>query len=377
MSIVKDTKGKFVRVGEWLCVRNGRVYGVKKVRGKTVRQVAPIQGLAALDGRGRPTAELKRWVKRWGEGLENAPYYDERGGKKVPTIGELFDAYVVFAEQEFLSNGSPAPSTLSKYKSSFDIFVRTCGLSRSDLITSITRERIDLFVSESLARGLIPLTVYGNLRNIRSFFGAWVMERYAAKGWEVTLPNFPRRRGKLTAQKVYQRPPEELRERTMQWYRSMEKDNPMIWVAASLMLQFGMRNCDAARLKWENIVREDGKWVLGYTPKKTKNSSGRRVHCAMSDAFYERLRANGGKGEYVIDGALTAFEKINVYMFGLGWKPPQYYKRAYELRKMCIDRIYRTYGVEAAVQVSGDDIKTILRFYADPSRANMEAIDIE
>ena len=374
MSVIKDTKGKFVRIGEWLCVRNGRVYGVKKVRGKTVRQVAPIQGLAAIDGKGRPTAEVKRWVRRWGKGLENAPYYKE--GKRVPTIGEFFDAYVEFAEQEYLSNGSPAPSTLAKYRSSFDIFVRTCGLSRSDSLASITRDRMDAFVSESLARGLIPLTVYSILKQVRSLFGAWVMERYAARGWEVVMPNFPRRRGKLTAAKVYQRPPEKLRERTMDWYRALERSDPMAWAAASLMLQFGMRNCDAARLKWEDIVREDGKWVLGYTPKKTRNSSGRRVHCAMSDAFYERLRANGGKGAYVLERAESAFKQINASLFDLGWKPPQYHKRAYELRKMCIDRIYRTYGVEAAVQVSGDDIKTILRFYADPSRANMATIDI-
>ncbi len=41
MSVIKDTNGKVVRIGEWLCVRNGRVYGLKKVGGKTVRQVAP------------------------------------------------------------------------------------------------------------------------------------------------------------------------------------------------------------------------------------------------------------------------------------------------------------------------------------------------
>lgn len=373
---VKDTKGKFVRVGEWLCVRNGRAYGVKNVRGKTVRKAAPIQGLAAIDGRGRPTAELKKWVRRWGEGLENAPYFEGQTGAKVPTLEELYKAYVELCELEFLSNGSPVPSTVEKYKNSFTRIVRVCGIGMGEKITAITRERLDSFIAESLAQGIKPVTVYSTLMCLRGFFSKWAIERYATRGWEVVCPNIPRRRGKLATMKTYQRPPLELRERTMEWYRALERSRPMAWAAASLMVQFGMRNCDAERLRWEDIVREEGRWVLGYTPKKTKNSSGRRVHCVMSDAFYERLRAAGGKGPRVIENAAKMFAKINSDMEDLGWRPPEYYKRSYELRKMCVDRIYSTFGLEAAVQVSGDDPKTIIRYYADPSRANMMAVDI-
>ena len=67
--------------------------------------------------------------------------------------------------------------------------------------------------------------------------------------------------------------------------------------------------------------------------------------------------------------AVGAFRRINAEMRHLGWVPPEWHKGAYELRKMCIDRIYREFGAEAAVQVSGDDIRTVCRFYADPSRA--------
>ena len=47
------------------------------------------------------------------------------------------------------------------------------------------------------------------------------------------------------------------------------------------------------------------------------------------------------------------------------------HKGAYELRKICIDHVYQKYGAEMAVSISGDDIRTITRYYADPSRPNI------
>ena len=41
-------------------------------------------------------------------------------------------------------------------------------------------------------------------------------------------------------------------------------------------------------------------------------------------------------------------------------------KACYELRKFCIDTIYRSLGAEAAVAISGDRLETIMKYYADP-----------
>ena len=46
-----------------------------------------------------------------------------------------------------------------------------------------------------------------------------------------------------------------------------------------------------------------------------------------------------------------------------------------ELRKLCIDAVYRALGAEAAVQISGDNIATVLKYYADPNRGR-EAVDV-
>ena len=42
-------------------------------------------------------------------------------------------------------------------------------------------------------------------------------------------------------------------------------------------------------------------------------------------------------------------------------------KGAYELRKICIDHVYQRFGAEMASAISGDDIRTVTRYYADPA----------
>jgi hypothetical protein len=52
------------------------------------------------------------------------------------------------------------------------------------------------------------------------------------------------------------------------------------------------------------------------------------------------------------------------------------HKGAYELRKICIDHVYQKYGAEMAVSLSGDDIKTITKYYADPAQPNIGAVRV-
>jgi len=372
---MKSTGGKFVRIAPYLAQRNGRVYGVKKFQNKIIRAVAPVQGLAAVDSRGRATKALKDWVKRWVEGIENAPYFAKAGGSSIPGFGDIIQAYIEIADLEYRTNGTPVPSTVQHNVLALRRVMRDAGLGDKDKITALTRSVLDGALAKMLADGAQVVSAFSNLNNIRGLWAKWCLERYRARGWHIEVPEFPTKRGKLHIN-TYRRPPEELRVKTMAWYKALEESEPMMWVACSMMLQFGMRNYDVACLEWSDIVREGDRWVLGYQPHKTRNSSGRRVHAVMSDGFYERLRKAGGKGELVLEGAEGVFDRVNVQMRELGWKPPEYFKGAYELRKMCIDRIYRDYGAEAAVQVSGDDIKTVCRYYADPSRATMVAMDM-
>ena len=46
------------------------------------------------------------------------------------------------------------------------------------------------------------------------------------------------------------------------------------------------------------------------------------------------------------------------------------------LRKICIDHVYQKFGAEMASSISGDDIRTVTRYYADPSVVNMVGIRV-
>lgn len=365
---LRKTEGRFVRIGDCLYVRNGRLYGVKTVKGKMVRAVAPLRGLEAYDGRGRPTAAAKRWVRQWGDQLIAEAERPAEEKRTVPSLDELVGLYEEIAGIEFELNGTPRPSSVNVATKSFRLVVRTCGLRGCDQVTALDRAHLDAYAAAALAKGTKPVSVFAHLAHVRSVFSRWALERYRARGLAVAQPEFPKKRGRRE-EKVYNRPPEALRERTLAWYRELEVKEPQAWVAASLMLQFGMRNGDVGRLTWDAFAPEGERVVLSYKPQKTSVSSGRRVRCVMSAAFYERLRAAAGAGRRVVEDSVAVFARINAEMRALGWVPPEFTKGAYELRKMCIDRIYREFGAEAAVQVSGDDIRTVCRYYADPSRA--------
>ena len=64
---------------------------------------------------------------------------------------------------------------------------------------------------------------------------------------------------------------------------------------------------------------------------------------------------------------------MNRQLRALGFKGS---KASYELRKICIDHVYQRFGAERATSISGDDIKTISRYYADPSKPNIGNVRI-
>jgi hypothetical protein len=67
------------------------------------------------------------------------------------------------------------------------------------------------------------------------------------------------------------------------------------------------------------------------------------------------------------------FMRLNQKMRDMGFNGP---KGAYELRKICVDHVYQKFGAEMAVSISGDDIKTITYYYADPAQPNIGDIRV-
>ena len=96
-----------------------------------------------------------------------------------------------------------------------------------------------------------------------------------------------------------------------------------------------------------------------------------RVCWPIHDDIWARLDEYGGWSG--LDVTSGTFEDINRDLRALGFRGS---KAAYELRKICIDHVYQKFGAEMAVSISGDDISTITRYYADPAQPNVYNIRV-
>ena len=161
----------------------------------------------------------------------------------------------------------------------------------------------------------------------------------------------------------YVRPGGEMLARVKAWYERQTSEH---WFAATMM-----RNGDVLRLTKDNFVEKDNQHYLSYTPHKTALSSGRRVYWPIHASIWQKYEDYGGLDG--LDVTDSTFDEINSDMRTMGFHGQ---KGAYELRKICIDHIYQKYGAEMAVSISGDDIKTISRYYADPAQPNIGAVRV-
>ena len=130
-------------------------------------------------------------------------------------------------------------------------------------------------------------------------------------------------------------------------------------------------NGDVLRLREENFVKKDERHYLNYTPHKTELSSGRRVYWPIHEDIWRKFEDYGGV--QCLDVTEETFDDINRELRMLGFRGS---KGAYELRKICIDHVYQRFGAEIAVSLSGDDIKTITRYYADPAQPNIGTVRV-
>ena len=144
----------------------------------------------------------------------------------------------------------------------------------------------------------------------------------------------------------------------------------MLWYVATMMLEFAMRNGDIERLTRDNFIESNGRVYLNYMPHKTANSSGRTIRWPIHSEIWKLFEIIKPWNNPITE---SIFSKLNNSMRALGFTGT---KGAYELRKICIDHVYQNYGAEMATSISGDDIKTIIRYYADPTQPNLGEIRI-
>lgn len=293
----------------------------------------------------------------------------------VPTITKMVKVYVDSATVERLKCGRPGIGTVRNTLSGVRAFRRWLNERREllgfsyigfdedfPLVSIVNAKLIHKYLADLLQTGVKPVTAMSYLNQFQQLFARWVRPYYEDRGWKV--PAFPSLGGRPKSQR-YVRPSREQLAKVKVWYESLDHDS--VWFCATMMLEFGMRNSDVLRLNRGNFVEKDGAVYLNYTPHKTENSSGRIVRWPVHSAIWELIRER----DFVYDK--STFRELNRQLRGLGFKGS---KGAYELRKICVDHVYQRYGAEMATSISGDDIKTIIRYYADPSQPNIGAVRV-
>lgn len=305
----------------------------------------------------------------------------------TPTLTKMVHVYVNAAAIERLKCGRPNERTVKNTLAGVRTFRRWLNAHRESLgypavgfdedfpLVSIVQPcLIHSFLADLLKARIKPITAMSYLTQFQQLFARWVRPYYEDRGWKV--PQFPAF-GKRPLPPRYNRPSKGQIQKVKDWYKSLESSRrfearrssvsgEQLWFVATMMLEFAMRNSDIVRLGPANFIECEGRVYLNYTPHKTRHSSGRMVKWPVHREIWDRLTEKGELRLPTLDN--DVFVALNREMRALGFSGT---KGAYELRKICIDHVYQRFGAERAVSVSGDDIKTIIRYYADPAQPNI------
>ena len=309
----------------------------------------------------------------------------------IPTFRKTIHSYLTAVEVERLKCGRPCKGTVRNTLAGVRHFMQWINIHQSDIETQIKKHRpmladvddayelmvsvvtprlLRMYLSGMLRDGVKPISAVSYVHQLRQLFAKWVIPYYEDHNWRI--PPFPSI-GTRPASPRYNRPSPEILAKVRDWILGLKTD--ALWFAATMMLEFAMRNGDIMCLKRENFVVSENRVFLNYMPNKTRHSSGRVVKWPIHPVIWEKMSAlfeANGQEPPVIDKDHT-FTLLNQKMRDLGFTGN---KGAYELRKICIDHIYQRYGAELATSISGDDIRTIIKYYADPAQPNIDNIRI-
>lgn len=283
----------------------------------------------------------------------------------IPTIEEVMKRYKAVAATERMKSGRPCHATVRNTLKGTRLICEAARLGLGVRVSELTRPRIDEALAVFMAKGLQRISALTHVEQLQALFAKWTLPYYKDAGWaipELELPVF-----RATSPR-YKRPGADVLCKVRKWYLGLDGG---MWFAATMMLEFAMRNGDVLRLESGNFIQRDGRWFLSYMPHKTALTSGRTVFWPIHGEIWAKIETLGGFSQ--IDYTRETFHEMNRQLRALGFKGS---KASYELRKICIDHVYQRFGAEMATSISGDDIKTITRYYADPSQPNIGNVRI-
>lgn len=302
------------------------------------------------------------------------------------------EAYPRFAEIERMKSERPAVTTVWNVISGVKHVLEATGVPADALVTEMTRQKLDIYLAEVRKRGQSAVTAWAYVQHLRALAARWVMPYYEGEGWGFEPFKLPMCRRKCQR---YIRPEREMLLKVRDWYDSLliRKDK-RDWLVVTMMLEFAMRNGDVARLRWSDFRKREGGMemrdeeadavYLCYTPHKTELTSGRVVAWPVHPTIWRSMveirdqmgdRAGTHFQGLVVPAAKEVFVRLNREIRDCHFFTGTH-KALYELRKVCVDHIYQKYGAEKASSISGDDIKTVTRYYADPAQPNIGSVRV-
>lgn len=271
----------------------------------------------------------------------------------------------MIAQVERAKTGRPGEETVANVIRGVNKVCRAAGISTYEDVDVLTRKVFDKALAYFMGSGLSRLSAWSYICQLRGLFARWCLPYYKDAGWTIPPLELPVFRAQPPR---YVRPAADILERVKNWYNRQTGEH---WFAATMMLEFAMRNGDVLRLTDSNFVENENGHYLSYTPHKTELSSGRRVYWPIHDEIWQKFDDYGRLSG--LDVTNETFDEINRDMRMIGFHGQ---KAAYELRKICIDHVYQKFGAEMAVSISGDNIKTITKYYADPAQPNLGAVRV-
>lgn len=307
------------------------------------------------------------------------PQINHTGREYIPKWYEILEAFPEICKLERARVDKPGRARELNVIAATKYFLKSGLVNEKDSVNTLTGKILRQWMDKMILNGMKPLSAHSYIQGIRTLFGRWIRTYYEDRGW--CVPQFPTIPS-IKRDYRYHAPSQAKIQKLKEWYVSLDNTTPK-WMVVTMMLCYAMRNGDVSRLTRDNfVIGEDGRMYLEYTPHKTMHSSARVVHWPLQEGHWELfdkiLPETGDLNQIIHYKAATyldIFTEVNKDMRALGFTGS---KGAYELRKIATNSMYKKYGVEMAVSLSGDDIKTILKHYADPSQphVNISMIDL-
>lgn len=293
------------------------------------------------------------------------------------TFGEIFAAYRKAAHLQRAATQSPAASTVRNVLQDVAMLLRHTGLDETSPVMALSQDALNKATCALLEKGMKPVSIRTAYQHLNALFAKWTRP-YHAKILSLTeLPTkvFDTPSIRVPPQR-YSPPSPALVTTVKEWYMRLARASATeiealkMYLAATFMLEFAVRNGDIPRLRWSNVVSRGTELFLRYAPHKTALSSGRIVCWPIHRDIVASLESlqSQTKSDFLLPGAAHYIKLVARDMRALGFRGT---KSAYELRKLCIHNVYVHFGAEMATSISGDDIRTILKYYADPSIPNI------